>query len=230
MNSKRCTCRLSTIQWNPEFSETDQSGQWDGVSLAVLAGSIVGLWILLVFGSKLLNELTVHVALASNKEDQMEETSMLCVARKTDQISRTRDGFYCACLTSVHWVNASPGNRDLFLYFCSSFTSRWRRNVSTQHGSFVWSLCSSSSSFCPKLRWFPTSKWVKFVPKSWWIDLPTVRQRQKWIENKDFRPCAMKEWNERTFSPRHVRTWNTKTQLLVNSAAEDDFVTGQDRL
>ena len=30
---------------------------------------------------------------------------------------------------------------------------------------------------CPKLRWFPASKWVKFVPKSLWIDLPTVRQQ-----------------------------------------------------
>ena len=89
-----------------EFSETDQSDQCGGVSLAVLAGSIAGLWILLVvFGSKLLNELTVHVALASNKEDQMEETSMLCVAQKTDQISRTRDGFYRTCSTSVHRVN-----------------------------------------------------------------------------------------------------------------------------
>ena len=42
-------------------------------------------------------ELTVHIALASNKEDQMEETSMWeCVAQKTEQISRTRD-FYHTC-------------------------------------------------------------------------------------------------------------------------------------
>ena len=36
---------VSTIQWNLEFSETDQSDQCDGVSLTVLAGSTAGLWI-----------------------------------------------------------------------------------------------------------------------------------------------------------------------------------------
>ena len=108
---------VSTIQWNLEFSETDQSDQCDGVSLAALLGSIAGLWISLVFSSKHLNELTVHVVLASNKEDQM-EMSMLCATQKTDQILRTRD-FYRTCSTSVHRVNSSPGNCDLFLYFCS---------------------------------------------------------------------------------------------------------------
>ena len=44
-----------------------------------------------------------------------------------------------------------------------------------------------------------------------WIDLPAVRQRQKFIENKDSALPAMKEWNERTFSPRHARTWNENT-------------------
>ena len=53
------------------------------------------------------------------KEDQMEETSMLCVAQKTDQISRMRDGSYRTCSMSVHRVNSSLGIRDLFLYFCS---------------------------------------------------------------------------------------------------------------
>ena len=63
------------------------------------------------------------------------------------------------------------------------------------------------SILCSKLRWFPASKWAKFVPKSRWIDLPTVRQRQKLIKNKDSALPVMKEWNERTFSPWHARTW-----------------------
>ena len=41
---------------------------------------------------------------------------------------------------------------------------------------------------CSKLRWFPTSKWVKFVPKSGWIDLPMVRQRRKLLEKQRFPP------------------------------------------
>ena len=47
--------------------------QCHGVGLTALTGSITSLWIsLVVFGSKLLNKLTVHVALASKKENQMD--------------------------------------------------------------------------------------------------------------------------------------------------------------
>ena len=62
-----------------------------------------------------------------------------------------------------------------------------------------------------KLRWFPACKWVKFVPKSRWIDVPTARQQQKLIENKDSALPPMKEWNERTFSlSANQRAHNTK--------------------
>ena len=39
--------------------------------------------------------------------------------RRLTKFREWETGFNCACSTSVHRVNSSPGNRDLFLYFCS---------------------------------------------------------------------------------------------------------------
>ena len=76
---------------------------------------------------------------------------------------------------------------------------------------------------CSKLRRFPTSKWVKFVPKSWWIDLPTVRQRQKLIENKAFRPSCDErmKWTDLFSTARQNLKWkhNCSWILLVKMAS-----------
>ena len=76
---------------------------------------------------------------------------------------------------------------------------------------------------CSKLRWILTSKWVKFVPKSWWIDFLTVRQRQKLIENKDFRPCCDErmKWTDIFSTARQNLKWkhNCSWILLLKMAS-----------
>ena len=75
----------------------------------------------------------------------------------------------------------------------------------------VWSLCSSSSSFYVR-------NWGGFRPASEWNLYPnpnglTCRQlgNAEINQNKDSALPAMKEWNERTFSLQHSRTWNENT-------------------
>ena len=181
---------------------------------AVSARSIAGLWISLVvfygvptppkfnlsilqfilsfFSAdfKLLNELTVHVALASRRDvdvmcdsedwpnfaNERRISSHLLDECASSQFKPGKSGFVPVLLFLIHLAMASE----------CKYTAWFSRMVIVLQ--FVFILCS-------KLRWFPASKWVKFVPKSWWIDSPTVRQRQKLIENKDSAFLPMKEWN-----------------------------------
>ena len=157
----RLTNQINVIAWASQF--------W-------LDPSIARLWIsLVVFGSKLLNELTVHITLASNKEDQMEEKSMC----GSDWPNFTNDRrFLSHLLNECASSQFKPGKSwfvPILLFIIHlAMTSECKYTALVSPLvivlQFVFILCS-------KLRWFPTSKWVEFVSKSWWIDLLTVRQQ-----------------------------------------------------
>ena len=111
---------VSTIQWNLEFSETDQSDQCDGVSLAVSAGSIADCEFRLLFSA--LNywmSLLFTLLLLRIKKIKWRRRQCYVWLRRLTNFREWETAFIVpaqqVCIESIQ----ARGNRDLFLYFCS---------------------------------------------------------------------------------------------------------------